>query len=79
MAVADNGGRSCPDQHHWQCSSQDAGVDGGKNLFLSEEGAILPGWNQGDPAVLGIHASMTCSAAKADLDWCLSGAVLLRC
>ena len=61
MAVADHGGRSCPNQHHWQPSGQDAGVDGGESLLLPEEGIVLPGWNQGNPVDLGTHATVTCS------------------
>lgn len=48
MAMADHGWSPGPHQHHWQPSGQDAGVDGGEDLLLSKEGALLPGWNQGN-------------------------------
>lgn len=75
MAVADNGGRSCPNQHHWQPSGQDAGMDGRKNFFLPKEGTVLPRWNQGNPADLVVYATMTCSVRFAfcmrlALMWC---------
>ena len=75
MAVADHGGRSCPNQHHGQPSGQDAGMDGGESFLLPEEGTVLPGWNQGKPADLGIHATVTCSITsqfitRLAFEWC---------
>ena len=47
--MADHDRSPGANQHIWQPACQDAGLDGGIHLLLSEESLVLSGWNQGAP------------------------------
>ena len=47
MEMVDYGRSAVPHQSHRQPSCQNAGMDGGENLLLPEEGSVLPSWDQG--------------------------------